>query len=603
MNTRVVFPVSLLKLDLTLEKGRRWSVVEHLILHSLCRKPQSAAELAAAGNLPRRLVIETVILLMRAGWVELQQIGDRHSFLATAAGRNAVDQDPLPAITELLKRPASVAIDKISFTVFRSRELNLVNRTRLQKIKEQSELARVLHAESEPPIQSLQGEMIGRVLEHDETCSSVTLREGRPVNLYALAIVRGESINGLPDGTPQALKDAIIHAATKQVSGTVTPSLGTVRRTLDRHRKAFNITFDNRNLVLGGGEHKAAFERLVREARSRIVIHSTFVSADRFRDLLPMLDDAAHRGVKIDILWGQSSIIDGSLSGAEEARSCRGMLTDNVLKEQIRIHSFSTKSHAKLLLADNGKQQMTGIIGSCNWLSSSFNSFEASVRFSDPRMVAEIAQCLATLACGPNDHWGELTRDLAVLEANCRQRAQTTASDTVASMVLGAQHGDYIRCARDNAERRIVVGSHRMSGSAETSVFVPARAASDQGIKVVVYYGRTSGPVNGMDPAKSTRDGMEDGLQVQRIRNPRMHAKFLVWDDDHLVITSQNWLSADPPDGKPYAEIGVYIRNHGIGRELVDRFKQAVNRGPTGQEQNNGDGISEHLIEARQVSG
>ncbi len=593
MNTRVAFPVLLLKLNLTLEKGRRWSVVEHLILHSLCQRPQSAAELAAAGNLPRRLVIETVILLMRAGWVELQQIDDQHGFRATAAGRKAVDQDPLPAISRLLKRSASIAIDKISCTVFRTRDLNLVNRRRLQKIKKQGELTILPLADSEPPIQSLQGEMIERVLEHDETCCSVALRGGQPVNLYALVTVREESIKGLPDGTPQVLKDAIIRAATKRVSSTATPSARTARETFEERQRIFNIIFDNRNLVLGGDEHKAAFERLVREAQSRIVIHSTFISADRFRDLLPMLDDAAHRGVKIDILWGQSSIIDGST--AEEVRSCRDMLADNALKEQIRLHSFSTKSHAKLLLADNGKQQMTGIIGSCNWLSSSFDSFEASLRFSDTRMIAEVAQCLATLACGPNDHWRELTRDLAVLAANCRKRAQATTSDTMASMVLGAQHGDYIRRARDNAERRIVVGSHRLGGSAETSVFVPAQAASDQGIEVVVYYGRTSGPASGTDPEKNIRDGIANGLRIQRIRNPRMHAKFLVWDDDHLLITSQNWLSADPSDRNPYAEIGVYIRNHGIGREFVARFNQAVNHGlqVSGQGQSNGDGTSE----------
>jgi cardiolipin synthase len=39
-----------------------------------------------------------------------------------------------------------------------------------------------------------------------------------------------------------------------------------------------------------------------------------------------------------------------------------------------------------------------------------------------------------------------------------------------------------------------------------------------------------------------------DGMKVHQIFRPRLHAKFLAWDADSVVITSQNWMSADPPD-------------------------------------------------------
>jgi cardiolipin synthase len=66
MTVRIAFPVLFGTLRLHLDKGRQWSVVEHLLLHALCQKPRTAAELAMEGNLPHRLVIEVVVRLMTA---------------------------------------------------------------------------------------------------------------------------------------------------------------------------------------------------------------------------------------------------------------------------------------------------------------------------------------------------------------------------------------------------------------------------------------------------------------------------------------------------------------------------------------------------------
>ena len=52
---------------LTVDKGRPWSVIEHVILEALAEKAWTTAELAVAGKLPRRIVIEACARLMRAG--------------------------------------------------------------------------------------------------------------------------------------------------------------------------------------------------------------------------------------------------------------------------------------------------------------------------------------------------------------------------------------------------------------------------------------------------------------------------------------------------------------------------------------------------------
>jgi hypothetical protein len=52
--------------------GRRWSVLEHLMLIELTTARRSVAHLAAATLLPERLVIEGLINLLRFGWIEVR---------------------------------------------------------------------------------------------------------------------------------------------------------------------------------------------------------------------------------------------------------------------------------------------------------------------------------------------------------------------------------------------------------------------------------------------------------------------------------------------------------------------------------------------------
>jgi cardiolipin synthase A/B len=51
------------------------------------------------------------------------------------------------------------------------------------------------------------------------------------------------------------------------------------------------------------------------------------------------------------------------------------------------------------------------------------------------------------------------------------------------------------------------------------------------------------------------------------------HAKFLLWGDDDLIVTSLNWCSWTTSPESPRGEIGVHIRRTGIARDLTLRLK------------------------------
>jgi hypothetical protein len=125
--------------------------------------------------------------------------------------------------------------------------------------------------------------------------------------------------------------------------------------------------------------------------------------------------------------------------------------------------------------------------------------------------------------------------------------------------------------ARDEAKACINVVSHRVSLNADTLVFVPTIAAvKSSGAKVNLYYELLSGVSDETLVKNLIQKNTLKGLNFFQVGAPSLHAKFLTWDEDNVVITSQNWLSADPMDNS-CSEIGVAISGKGIATELIRR--------------------------------
>ena len=63
-------------------------------------------------------------------------------------------------------------------------------------------------------------------------------------------------------------------------------------------------------------------------------------------------------------------------------------------------------------------------------------------------------------------------------------------------------------------------------------------------------------------------------VRLLQIRDRELHGKFLLWDDDHVVVTSLNWSSADTRSDAPQAEIGLYIQSPGVAEDVRRRLLQ-----------------------------
>ncbi|PLC50899.1 hypothetical protein CR159_04650 [Pollutimonas subterranea] len=578
MVVKVAVPVLRGKLSVLLEKGRPWSLVEHLILEALSRSEFSATELAAQGQIPRRVVIESIIRLMRAGWVQLSKHENTMCFSATESGKEVAFFSELPNFPKRVRKSISFIVDQAVGQVFRNREW-IVETEGVVRERTKNDTLVWIHPESEG-LKIDPGAFTASLLEDDEKL--IDAASAGVSRRFALLTVRGEIVEGLPDRELPELRKIVLQAAKSfPVSSKPEQKLYSVpgitagsgkAETVDRR-----IHFDLKDLILDGEAHKKAILKVLHDAKSRIYIHSTFIGKDSFMGLLPHMEAAIKRGVQIHVLWGQND-------DPEELISTRRAIGEIREDDRIRdvsgsliIHPFSTKSHAKIIVADSKVDgRFVAFVGSCNWLSSGFHSYEASIRLSDPQIVADVVDNLARLVCAENGIWSELITEFVNLSKLLRKQPPTQPPNAVARLVIGPRHGDYILRARDEATSRVFLTSHRLGPTAYPSVFSAIGAlAAKNGIMAELYFGRSTGAVKNRHTVQAINDAATSGVTLVPVSSPRLHAKILAWDSRSALLTSLNWLSGDPVDGVDVKELGVFIEADGVASKIIDNFECA----------------------------
>lgn len=572
-NVRVAIPLYRGKRKFHLEKGRRWSIVEHLVLAALAEQAQSVAALAAAGQMHERLAIEMLIRLMRAGWVELQPTPTELLFVASAAGKSAAAKPELPAAATPVTRWMNFVVDRITGTIFKPRELPFLHRNTIVEREQREAIIWLQPAtfESDYRVEDL----VEHLFRDDENFVAVERAGDRLMERYALVLVRGGKIEGLPERAPPRLVEAVLNAAKQEVTsrpsqpGTVEMVAGPVTPDNAARTRAFHLA--DEDILIGGEANEVALLKIIRGARERLIIHSTFVGKPAFDRLKPHLLEVARKGARIELMWGE----DDDPRSAGRTRAAVGAIREELSAsgedELIRLNPFSTRSHAKFVVADRGGGGPIALIGSCNWLSSGMALLEAGVRLRDPRLVADLLYQAAELSRGRDGHWNELTSQLAAYAASVSHMPLMRGHNAEAAILLGPAHRNILRQASDSAERRILLVSHRVSASARQAFLIPANTAlkARPALAIELRYGVA--PKSPEPSWDSITRGLDlTGIAVVPPASPEAHAKLLAWDEDDVVITSQNWLSADPTESNPRREMGIHLHSAGLASRVVD---------------------------------
>lgn len=575
MTVWIAVPVTLCRLHAIIDAGIHWNPVDRLVLWALKESPQPLTQLAAALGLPPRLVSEIAIKLMRFGWVEMQP--DTLAFQASLAGQRVLHiEGGLPSLERLEPRSVRVFIEPVERRIFPASEVRLRHKNDVQQIAREHEVRWL--AIPQAPAARLQdlGEAAQACLPSDEEFVRLAPERCEAVPRLILATVVGDTVEGLPATAPKKLIEQVIARASAK---STRASVDIVRS----HPSAalsspFNVDIADKDILLDGDAHKQHFGHVVRHARHRVVIHSTFLAAEGFAKLQDDLRAAASNGASIDIIYGANKDERTRQRNARAATEIATLIrNDPALRPRTRMHLQSTQSHAKILVADQGAaEDWIATVGSCNWLSTGYHRVEGSVVLRDGRLVAAVLDELRELcyAAAPR------TRIVGELDAiACTLRTKPGArGNAEARLVLGDEHSLMMARARDEAEKRICVGGDRFSHAAEAQTLIPMIAAARGGVPGRVLFSRNVSPVTDEDLLDLELAAQKRGVTLEEVPEGVLHGKFLLWDEDDLVVTSLNWSSANTRRDNPWGEIGVHIRRRGIANHFTSELDAEVDR-------------------------
>ena len=93
--------------------------------------------------------------------------------------------------------------------------------------------------------------------------------------------------------------------------------------------------------------------------------------------------------------------------------------------------------------------------------------------FADPTIVADVLDVISDISRGGDRLWKPLSINLAELAREVRAKGRLSGAFAEGRRVLGAQHGHFVREARDHAERRILITSDRLGTAAKQAIIIP----------------------------------------------------------------------------------------------------------------------------------
>jgi hypothetical protein len=581
MSVLIAVPVFRIGCKVGVDRGRAWSVIDEVVLWAIARDSKSIAALARDADLPHQIIIASVARLMRFRLVEVTLDAGDVAFRASNYGFRTVGSgDPLPFFPKRVSRRIGFVIERATGDFFPTREVRLIPASRLDVERQAGVEVRVISVEGGGPSMSHEANL-NRLSDiaawgWDE---QVAVIDGRTATMRDDEFMVVRVIDGVPQGVPAsagaALRRLISDTAALPSGTTQVPVtyLGP-REMLDTEPRAHVCSFDPADLIIGGSAQRLCFETLLGQAHRRMIIHSTFLDPVRFVAVSEFIRAACIRGVSFELLWGAEKDDETENKNAAAASEiARLVREDKDMQGRIRVHMNSTGSHAKLILLDTAQEGWIAAAGSCNWLSSPFQSVELSVILRDQRAVADVALAIQRLV-GRRGLSDDIATEMAVTARDLRC-FRPSGGDARISLIVGDAHDGMIRTASGVAQGRFVVGSNRLGSTAIPGALLQGEvAAARAGVRATVLYTQTTGPLKNRHARALAEEARSNGLMLVKTKKIPLHGKFVAWDDDDLIVTSLNWASASADPEFPWGEIGVHIQCPGIAAHALTRLEE-----------------------------
>ncbi|MEN5315308.1 phospholipase D-like domain-containing protein [Pseudomonas koreensis] len=578
-------------------KGQRWGAIDHLLLQEIVKNPLSANQLSLLSCLPMRLIIEILIPLMKAGWLELATTDSEYVFKATDRGITVARLENLPLDKEPLISTRQYIIDPSTGDCYRTghrqQTFQLYSKKRIDELIQSKDSPITVLDFKTMITEASYTDIFNCVSDRDEEIIAIDdsyIQFSKDQTKYALISVDdSDKIGNAPPNMSTELSEQVIEAAHETLE--LFAAIDQNNREYSKHifqGKSTHRSYmehaledDEYELILGADKHKIALNEALTDAKSRLIIHSTFINPMNLASISNSLFVLARRSVKIDILWGQvEPTEEDALKSYQKTRDCLANLIEKIhiegLDTLINIHLDPTESHSKFIIYDRDYGVYSALLGSCNWLNSNFNLFEASVKLSNQNIVSEVIKISSDLVRGASKVSNLFSRELSLLANSLNKNTLTIPNKkqiTTVRLILKNNHYDLVRKARDCAEQDIFISSHQFSHIAKRPIIEPITTSTNSNRTIVanIFYSKTCGGLSEEGANAISNSIKELNVNISKTSSPITHAKILTWDNDNAVITSLNWLSASA-SGNDLDEIGVHIESQDIAKEIKQAF-------------------------------
>lgn len=432
----VLLPVSRFRVPYDLARGKPYSKLEHMVLLAIADGGATLRTLRTDFRLHERLLVESVVTLVTAGWVAVSG-GAETTFVLTAAGKAAASsgKDPASVVVEPA-RPALIVMERYTGQVARHDDARSWRRDDLgdvwaDSIRIRTRIVRnsVDEAQAQKLLARSSGEWIRRIGRIEEI--------SRNAHYLPLDV---DSSSGEVRGLPAAWHSSVAaHAVelargAKERVGQASPrtgGAGSGRRrflgvpdTPSRPRDPYTSThLAETDIMVGMAAHDAALTEALASAHSSLAIVVPHVpDVGLFAGLAARAANAIARGIRVDLLVGETSpqiTIEQLAAEANRVGYSASPLTGRAL---LRTRVPVTGSGASLLIWDTAPGMLVAVLTDHRWLGGSVSpDASLGLRVAEPSLCADLARAVASLwtgragqdpaLVGAADRWRRLAAD------------------------------------------------------------------------------------------------------------------------------------------------------------------------------------------------
>jgi len=583
-------PVSMYKVKFKVAAGRPYSQFERLVLKAISTKTNELDDLVKLFCVHRRMVVESLVTLMQAGWVSIES--QTNQFVLTPSGREAQKQEQsLPPLLRTEDRWQIVVTERVAGQIARVDQVKTTTR---------KSLAKVWHLGAKIPKSDISNAVDpGMVRPMLSRRSGERIRWVGPITSAsdnnAFIVVGVDTDSGKIIGIPkpwEALLSAELLERARRHEGQVAMEAEFAKdeglsELIDagppekiQENDSYHINLEAEDVAIGWPDHRKMFERFVVGSESFIAIASSTLQIDVVSAFQTLLQEALAKGKSIFICWGRALGLNDVAAHKDALKLLEKLQWDSrqgSVPGRLIVGSSEGQFFGNVIIGDVDGL-IEGAVGSHSWLGQQEAQQAISVQVRHPGLVARLCDVVGDYHAsdGRLKKAGGLTRlrnaalDLAALAEGSGPGLST---DTDASLVFDRHHAGEIYRMISSARDRVLISCDEFEGSTATDSLGVIQAAiqGDRDLHILL---RDQSRLTAIEKIRKLLD--ETALLRVAVEGPTDAPDgCVIADSSSVLISSYPVLGGVRSSQRSFgSEIGLKLIGNNVATLLLDRMGQ-----------------------------